>query len=156
MLSECAYSEPLIPNNIKRQAVQYLQSIKRSSEEKSRLEVEMINMMEYYASDVMMLQKALLAQQVMSTQFQKGTCCLLTNAMIMSFGKLEQLEVLFSPYVNMPTKLSLELFEAKKITKELYGESMKTVPHEFKAPDVQKRFTSSQHVCFSIYILKFM
>ena len=150
MLSECAYSEPLIPNNIKRQAVQYLQSIKRSSEEKSRLEVEMINMMEYYASDVMMLQKALLAQQVMSTQFQKGTCCLLTNAMIMSFGKLEQLEVLFSPYVNMPTNLSLELFEAKKITKELYGESMKTVPHEFKAPDVQKRFTSSQHVCFSI------
>ena len=69
VLSECAYSEPLIPNNIKRQAVQYLQSIKRSSEEKSRLEVEMINMMEYYASDVMMLQKALLAQQVMSTQF---------------------------------------------------------------------------------------
>ena len=92
----------------------------------------MINMMEYYASDVMMLQKALLAQQVMSTQFQKGTCCLLTNAM-------------------MPTKLSLELFEAKKITKELYGESMKTVPHEFKAPDVQKWFTSSQHVCF-LYI----
>ena len=110
----------------------------------------MINMMKYYASDVMMLQKALLAQQVMSTQFQKGTC-LLTNAMIMSFGKLEQLEVLFSTYVSMTTKLSLELFEAKKITKELYGVNMKIVPHEFKAPDVQKQFTSS-HVCYSIYI----
>ena len=70
----------------------------------------MINMMEYYASDVMMLQKALLAQQVMSTQFQKGTC-LLTNAMIMSFGKLEQLEVLFSPYVNMSMTMSFSNYE---------------------------------------------
>ena len=88
-----------LPREVKHQAVRQLQLVKRSSEEITRLKMEMTNCLHYYVDELQQLQTVRSELQVSTTSILKlGSVCLINRCQ----RRLNELTSKFTSFIEVP------------------------------------------------------